>query len=250
MNSSELDVWIARALKDDKPVLEIASFLAQTSLSGDVIGPAINGSEGWYWPWNRAGFFYIDRSRASDASLVFTCAYLTALRIQNDLQERVHKGMPLCNVAYSCLTAGELERATIPAAAGMIDDVITRGDPQSINYRNLLAAGFSPRQAELLAQHGLKFYRGRGRHPLYPEVVLDSHARTAASVSPDFLAEIQSLAASFAPDSVEEASTRLHGIWDDLHRRLLAVFGMDEFDEERTGSKHGTGHGLGSGSGR
>ena len=171
----EFVAWIDRAVEESLPTMEVASVLTEYALPNHrgLVSPFVYGSEGWYWPWNRVGFAYIRKERYFDAASIFSGAYLAALRIQHDYQERIHKGMPLCNVAYSFLRASEVIKARVPAALGMIEDLTTFGDATSTgNFANLKATGYPELMTQVLIRYASDDYRSKGRFPLYPEVVL------------------------------------------------------------------------------
>src|SRR4051794_1113654 len=112
--NNQLEEWIDRAVREGRNALEVAAEIALVTqpggTSGFEISPELLGNEGWLWPWNRAGFLYLNLKRPSDAASIFTCAYLAAIRFQHVWQYRMHKGMPLCNVAYGYLAANKPER--------------------------------------------------------------------------------------------------------------------------------------------
>jgi hypothetical protein len=215
--------WIDRALEEDLPVREIASVLTANALPNHrgLVSPFVYGSEGWYWPWNRVGFAYIQRERYLDAASIFSGAYLSALRIQHDYQERIHKGMPLCNVAYSFLRARESVKARVPAALGMIEDIITfAGPPSSGNISNLRASEYPELLVQSIIDYADEMYRSRGRFPMYPEVVLYTRRwetflntpKTAHTIQ-QIVAAMQQLASQFAPDTFESSLKHLGLVW-------------------------------------
>ncbi len=217
-----LVAWIDRALEEGRPVLEVAAELARNALpaQGGQVTPFVYGSEGWFWSWNRAGFGYIERARYDEAATIFTAAYLSALRFQDDFQERLHKGTPLCNISYSYLRAKETTRARIPAALGVIEDTLTFADPKSQgNAANLRASGYGESRLQDLVGYTEEFFRARGQTPLYPEVVLramkwETFVNTNAAPQVKAIVEqMQQVASGFQPDSLVPSIERLRRAW-------------------------------------
>ncbi len=210
-----LVAWIDRALEDGRPALEVAAELARNAMpeQGGRVTPFVYGSEGWYWSWNRAGFGYIERGRHHEAATIFTGAYLAALRFQDDFQERLHKGTPLCNVAYSYLLAEATMTARVPAMLGVIEDITAFIDPAATgSLNNLRASGYSEPQLSYLNLHTSEFYLKKGRYPLYPEVVLHSMARDTLDTD-RCVADIRGIASRFEPASVESSCKALGNLW-------------------------------------
>jgi hypothetical protein len=219
--------WIDQALEKDLPTLEVASVLTEYALPNHrgLVSPFVYPNDGWNWPWNRVGFAYIQKERYLDAASIFSGAYLSALRIQNDFQERFHKGMPLCNVAYSLLRAGERVKARVPAVLGIIEDITTFTIPRSTeNLSNMSASGYPSWLIQTLIDYVIKSYRSKDRFPLYPEVVLhtmqsetsDDTTRSVAGVQP-VIAGMQQVASRFAPDTFESSLMRLSQVWQQYH---------------------------------
>src|SRR4051812_32820187 len=120
-----LEDWIDQAVAERRPAIEVGSALGRFAVPGTqdyLITPEMFGGELWFWPWNRAGFLYIGSNKPGDAAIIFTCAYLAALRVQHIGQYRIHKGMPLCNISYAHLLSGSPERAKVPALLAMAED--------------------------------------------------------------------------------------------------------------------------------
>ncbi len=217
-----LVAWIDRALEEGRPVLEVAAELARNALpeQGGQVTPFVYGSEGWFWSWNRAGFGYIERARYDEAATIFTAAYLSALRFQDDFQERLHKGTPLCNISYAYLCAKETTGARIPAALGVIEDTLTFADPKSQgNAANLRASGYGEWKLQALVGYTEEFFRARGQTPLYPEVVLralrwETFINTSAVPQiKKIVGEMKQVATGFGPDSLASSIDRLRQAW-------------------------------------
>jgi hypothetical protein len=216
--------WIDQALDKDRPTLEVASVLAEYALPNHrgLVSPLVYGFEGWFWPWNRVGFAYIQKERYLDAASIFSGAYLAALRIQHDYQERLHKAMPLCNIAYSLLRVGETIRAALPSALGVIEDILSFGDPRSAaNLSNLRASGYREWLVQMIIGYTNDAYRSKGRLPLYPEIVLRTmrwepflYLETTIAVNiQQLVADLQRTASRFAPDRVESSLKYLELVW-------------------------------------
>ncbi len=226
--------WIDRALGEDRPAMKIAAVLTEYALPSHrgLVTPFVYGSEGWYWPWNRVGFKYIERERYFEAASIFSGAYLAALRFQHDFQERIHKGMPLCNVAYSLLRGKETIKARVPAALGMIEDITTFADPfSSGNISNLRASGYPELLIQVIIDYASEAYRSKGRFPLYPEVVLHTMRwqtipnSTGPAVGMQQIAVgMQQIAAPFAPDTVESSLKHLGLLWQQYSLVVPSIY--------------------------
>jgi hypothetical protein len=215
--------WIDRAVEEHLPSEKVASVLTEHALPGDrgLVSPFLYGSEGWYWPWNRVGFAYIERGRYRDAAQIFTCAYLASLRVQNDYQERFHKGMSLCNISYSFLRGMQPLAARIPAALGLIEDITTFIDPGTTgNLNNLRASACPEALIQRIVAHATETYRGKGRYPLYPEVVLHSLLSDSRDVS-RCIADMREVASQFASEPVGNSFAALMGLWKQYTMRVL-----------------------------
>jgi hypothetical protein len=219
--NNQFEEWIDQRVSEGHNALEVASGIASVTQPGGTAGyeisPEMFGNEAWFWPWNRAGFLYLKRSKPIDAATIFICAYLAAIRFQHVWQYRIQKGMPLCNVAYAFLSAGKPDRAGVPALLGMVEDAITAGNPtETPSFQNLLAANASQIVARSLADTFVFLTRRRGLSPLYPETVLDSVSRGGAHPSRDFVVDMQTISVEFSPDTVQPALERLIGVWNQL----------------------------------
>jgi hypothetical protein len=215
--------WIDRALEKDLPPMEVAPVLTEYALPSHrgLVSPFVYGGDGWNWPWNRVGFAYTKRERYLDAASIFSVAYLSALRIQNDYQERIHKGMPLCNVAYCLIRASEPMKARVPAALGLIEDITTFIIPTSTeNLSNLSASGYSGSFIQAFIDEVSEAYRSKNRFPLYPEVVLHTTrwgtvadaTRSVASLE-QIVGNMQQIASRFAPETMESSLAALRRVW-------------------------------------
>lgn len=215
--------WIDHAVGEHFPALDVAAVLTEYALPNHrgLTSPFVYGSEGWYWSWNRAGFAYIESGRYRDAAITFSCAYLAALRIQHDYQERFHKGMPLCNIAYSYLRANDAIKARVPAALGTIEDVTTFVDPTSTgNLSNLRATAYPESLTQGIIDYAREFYRSKGRFPLYPEVVLHSMRWNSVVDTKSCLLAMQGIAGGFASETIGSSLQALGLLW---HQYSLSV---------------------------
>lgn len=272
--TEELERWIDGAIASGADVLGVAAHIAELTRPGgkgdangsgdNEISPDLSAAEGWLWPWNRAGFLYIEKNRADDAVAIFQCAYLAAIRFQHIRQYRIHKGMPLCNVAYSYLSANKPERAWVPALLGMAEDAMTAGNPtETASFQNLIAADYHELPARFLGESFIVLTRRRGIFPLYPETVLDCAMRENFIVSPDEVKAMQSMAAEFAPNAIKPTLEKLTSAWRRLHvptkRRLSehgghsgtltnsGVFGSSSLTAAPSPEPHGNPSGSGAG---
>jgi hypothetical protein len=220
-NPAALMKWLTTAASA-RPVEELCAALAEASLPGPrrIVGPTISGSEGWYWPWNKLGFGRTGSGKPTEAAFVFKVAYLTALKNQLEANERFHKGMPLCNVAYSYNVAGLPLRARFPAALGIVEDSISSGDPWAHkSYGNFLSAGGSPDFADGLARLAIAEVRGRGRTPLYPESILLNLPKTP--ISPiQILPGLEKTVSEFTPSSVTASVALLDNLWAQMGKGI------------------------------
>jgi hypothetical protein len=219
--SDQLEEWIDRTIRAGHKGLEVAAEIVRRTQPGGTnayeASPELLGNEAWFWPWNRAGFLYLNLKRPTDAATIFTCAYLAALRFQSTGQYRMHKGMPLCNVAYAFLSANQPEMAGVPALLGMVEDATTAGNPtETPSFQNLLAANTSELSARSLADFFLLLTRRRGLSPLYPESVLECVVRMNVLLSPEVAGFMQGIAAEFTPDTIGPALDRLREFWTRL----------------------------------
>lgn len=222
--SRRFEEWIDQATADATSPHDVAARIAQITRPGGTAdyeaSPELLGNEAWLWPWNRAGFNYVRGNRPEDAATVFTCAYLAALHFQNHWQYRIHKGMPLCNIAYAYLMAGTPRPALVPAILGIAEDAITAGNPtETASFRNLLAAGVDEYDAQLQAHYLLLHTRRLGLSPLYPEMVLESRSRFNVIPSEPFLRRMQEIAAGFAPETIGKSLESLFSVWRDFKLR-------------------------------
>ena len=270
----ELRRWIDGAIASGSDVLGVAAHIAELTRPGgrgdgngsgeNEISPDLSAAEGWLWPWNRAGFLYIEKNRADDAAAIFQCAYLAAIGFQHIRQYRIHKGMPLCNVAYSFLSANKPELAWVPALLGMAEDAMTAGNPtETASFQNLMVAGYHEMPARFLGESFIVLTHRRGIFPLYPESVLDCAIRENPIISPDEVAAMQSMAAEFTPDAIKLALEKLTSAWRRLHvpikRRLSehggysgtltssGIFGSSRLTAAPSSEPHGNLSGSGAG---
>ena len=126
--------------------------------------------------------------------------YLAAIHFQHVRQYRIHKAMPLCNVAYAYISANKPEQAWVPALLGMAEDAMTTGNPtETASFQNLLAAGCRELPARSLAELFISLTRLCGLFPLYPEIVLDSAIREDPIASLDWVKTMRIMAAEFTP---------------------------------------------------
>jgi hypothetical protein len=218
---SELEAWIDHVVDAGEDAVDIAIAIASITQPGGVngyeISPETIGSEGWYWPWNRAGFRCLDRDRHLDAATLFKVAYLAALRFQHTGQYRLHKGMPLCNVCFSLLKAHELGSAIVPALLGMAEDATEGWDPSYMpNFRNLLLANFPEDEARFLSNFFMSATRQRGVIPLYPEVILRAADQPKLSLLPSLISELGQVAGEFRPETVHVSLGKLAELWGEF----------------------------------
>ena len=61
----QVETWIDRVVDEGHDAREIAAGIASLTQPGEtrdlVISPELLGNEGWFWPWNRAGFRCLQR---------------------------------------------------------------------------------------------------------------------------------------------------------------------------------------------
>ncbi len=225
---SQFEAWIDRVVAEGHDAGEVAAGIASVSQPGGTLGYEVSpqkvGNEGWFWPWNRAGFLCLEHQRPTDAATLFTCAYLAALRFQHTGQYRMQKGMPLCNISYAHLRADQSNRAVLPAILGMVEDAVEGWNPtQTGNFRNLIAASYPEMPARSLADSFVSVTRQRGLAPLYPEVVLDCAGRSELFFSPELIAALGEVAAAFRPEAIARSLERLAGIWERLRPSIESV---------------------------
>jgi hypothetical protein len=226
--SEELEGWIDESVVSGVDEFGVAAHIAEITRPGGEgvsegpgvgeISPDLAAAEGWLWPWNRAGFLYIEKNRADAAVTIFQCAYLAAIHFQHVRQYRMHKGMPLCNVAYAYLSAKKPERAWVPAMLGMAEDAMTAGNPtQTASFQNLIAADYLELPGRVLGEFFITLTRRQGLFPLYPECVLDCAIRESPIIALDWVKSMQTIAAEFTPATIKPALERLTKAWDRLY---------------------------------
>jgi hypothetical protein len=78
--NNQFEEWIDRMVREGRGAVEVAGGIAFVTQPGGMDGyevsPELVGNEGWLWPWNRAGFHYLQLRRPIDAATIFTSAYL------------------------------------------------------------------------------------------------------------------------------------------------------------------------------
>jgi hypothetical protein len=219
--SKQFEAWIDRAVRDQRDPIELAAGIASVTQPGGTgsyeVSPELFGNEAWFWPWNRAGFAYLRDEHPEPAATIFTCAYLAAIQFQRSWQYRIHKGMPLCNVAYAYLKANNPTKAGLPALLGMAEDAMTAGNPtETPSFRNLLAAGYPEVHARSAGEFFLILTRMRGTFFLYPEAILDCVHRGNALPSPEMIKTMQTIAEEFSPDTVAPSLEKLARAWESI----------------------------------
>jgi hypothetical protein len=221
-----LEEWIDAQVETVAP-LEMAKHLGTLALPnfGGAISPPLAASEGWYWPWNRAGFHWLKHQRPAEAALIFKYAYLVALKYQDKTQERLHKGMPLANIAFSLIHTSEATKALTPAALGMIEDALTRRNPtETVNFQYLITAKWPRILIDQLASYALTFYEGQGRFPLYPETVLQSFTQDKAYLAyQSFIDGMRTLSSQLELEDIGTSLTALDYTWAMLEAQLRNV---------------------------
>jgi hypothetical protein len=225
---TQFEQWIDRAVTEDHDADEVAAGIVSVTQPGGTldyeVSPEKVGNEGWFWPWNRAGFLCLERQRLSDAARLFTCAYLAALRFQHAGQYRLQKGMPLSNTSYAYLRADQPHRAILPAILGMVEDAVEGWKPtQTGNFRNLMAANYPEMPARSLADFFISLTRQRGLTPLYPESILDCAKRSEPSFSVDLIAALGETAAAYRAETIAPSLERLYRVWDGLRPDVESV---------------------------
>ncbi|MGO9915563.1 MAG: hypothetical protein ACLQIB_12765 [Isosphaeraceae bacterium] len=207
-----------------KLATEIASFTQPGGMSGHEVSPETVGNEGWFWPWNRAGFLFIQNDRSADAALLFTCAYLAALRFQHLGQYRLQKGMPLCNISFSYIRAGYPDRAILPAILGVVEDTLERWIPsETASFRNLLATNYPEIDARKLIDGFESLTRQRGITALYPEAVFKCVERGSRYFDSTLIATLGAIASEFRPDTVASSLERLDQVWTEFRASTESV---------------------------
>jgi hypothetical protein len=139
--------------------------------------------------------------------------------------------MPLCNISYSYLLAHSAEKGLVPAILGMVEDVLTTGNPSGkASYQNARLAGLPE---EIGRSPGEFFLLVHGVTPLYPEVVLDCALRKNLSTSREWVATMQAIAAQVGPETIDRSLAELDRAWTRFLTQITKEMNWRPLERER-----------------
>jgi hypothetical protein len=226
--ANETAQWIDANASNAGHLAETLAYLASITLPANPFRPDVPVNtftktlDLQLWPWNRAADRLAFNGHHREAAVINAGLYLAIISLQSKYRQRLHKGMPLCNLGFFLAGVGVHEFSFKAWLLGTAEDAFTNFETAStaLSFRNLLAIGV-PRPAlnQYLSTLEARFVR-LSTVPLMPEIVPGFWSNPLAEIPSEqvlqAVARIEATASEAYPNVPEHPLAVLEDAWNHL----------------------------------